>query len=168
VPFTPFFRCPTADLTCRKDSLEEASARLTRTLVGYAFHYPDEPRSLVDEDVEGYPLRPDGHVPARASASVPPAAVSMLTPGIVTDEAAMIDVPVLIVAGEIDVNTDFDAERATYRNAPSVDTMRLPRAAHMHNFASSRERLWRHLHDLGEARATVLRGRTIPSSRPPF
>jgi alpha-beta hydrolase superfamily lysophospholipase len=130
-------------------SLEDAAAQLTQTLVGYAFHYRDEPKDIVAEDVDGYPLRESGTVPAWASATVPPAAVSMLTPGIVAAEAAAIDVPVLVVAAEIDVNTDLDAERAAYESAPSVETMRLERSAHMHNFASSRELLWQRIHQWG-------------------
>ena len=130
-------------------SLEEAAAQLTRTLLGHAFHYPDEPRDIVEQDVDGFPLRESGNVPAWASATVPPAAVSMLTPGIVTDAAVAIDVPVLVVAGEIDVNSDLEAERAAYRSAPSVDTWRLERSAHMHNFATTREQLWQRIHQWG-------------------
>jgi pimeloyl-ACP methyl ester carboxylesterase len=130
-------------------SLEDAAAQLTETLLSYAFHFPDEPREIVDEDVDGFPLRTEGKVPAWASATVPPAAVTMLTPGVVTAEAASVDVPVLVVAGEIDVNTDLDAERAMYCSSPSVETMRLERSAHMHNFAHTRELLWRRIHTWG-------------------
>lgn len=130
-------------------SLEEAAAHLTRTLTRYAFHFPDEPDWLVEEDVDGYPLRPRGNVPSWASPSVPPTAVGMLAPGVVADDVTKVDVPVLVVAAEIDVNPDLDAEAASYTRAPSVETLRLGGAAHMHNFANSRARLWRQLHDWG-------------------
>jgi alpha-beta hydrolase superfamily lysophospholipase len=131
--------------------LEEAVTHMTKALTSYAFHFPDEPSWLVAEDVDGYPLRPGGNVPTWASAAVPPAAVSMLEPGIVAEQAAAIDVPVLIVAAEIDVNPDLAAESAAYPNAPSVETMRLDGAAHMHNFANSREVLWQRIHVWGQA-----------------
>jgi pimeloyl-ACP methyl ester carboxylesterase len=132
-------------------SLEDAAAELTEAVVRYAFHFADEPVSIIDEDVDGYPLRPHGNVPSWASATVPPAAVTMLTPRIVAAEAASVDVPLLLVAGEIDVNPDLDAERAAYPACPSVDTMYLPRAAHMHNFARTREVLWEGVHSWGAA-----------------
>lgn len=130
-------------------SLEDAAAHVTKAITGYAFHFPDEPRWLIDEDLDGYPLRESGTVPSWASASVPPAAVSMLTRGIVADQASAIDVPVLVVAAEIDVNPDLAAEGASYTASPSVETWRLDGAAHMHNFANTRERLWERIHDWG-------------------
>jgi hypothetical protein len=130
-------------------SLEDAAAQLTRNLMTHAFHFRDEPRWLVTEDLEGYPLRPDGRVPTWASATVPPAAVSMLTPGIVANHVSAVDVPVLVVAAEIDVNPDLEAEAAQYTGAPEVETMRLEGAAHMHNFANSRQLLWARIQDFG-------------------
>ncbi len=130
-------------------SLEDAATHITRALTTYAFHFPDEPSWLVTEDVDGYPLRPDGRVPTWASATVPPAAVSMLAPGVVANHAPAVDVPVLVVAAEIDVNLDLEAEAAQYTGSPDVDTMRLEGAAHMHNFANSRELLWARIHDWG-------------------
>jgi hypothetical protein len=37
-------------------TLEEASVQLTRELIQYAFHYPDEPSAIVDQDVDGYSI----------------------------------------------------------------------------------------------------------------
>lgn len=123
-------------------SMEE-SILLTTKALSYAFHYSDVPQEIVQEDIAGFPLRTGA--PAWASASVPPAAASMLDPGVIAKEAAVVDVPVLVVAGEIDVNMDLPAEAAAYASAAKVETMLLPRAAHMHNFASTRQLLWERL-----------------------
>ena len=66
----------------------------------------------------------------------------MLSPGVVTTEAAQIDVPVLIAAGERDVIPEPRAEPAAYRSSPDVTVTIVPQMSHMHNFASTRQQLW--------------------------
>ncbi len=128
---------------------EEVAERLMGAITAYGFHLPDVPAEIVAEDLTGYPLRTGGVVPAWSSTTAPPCAMNMLTPGILAEDAAAVDVPVLVVAGEVDVNMNLDAERSAYRAAPSVDTSRLEGSAHMHNFASSRQRLWDRIHRWG-------------------
>jgi alpha-beta hydrolase superfamily lysophospholipase len=108
----------------------------------YGFHWDDVPRALVAADMEGgYPQRGD-RLPPWASRTVPGCATSMLEPGRIAREAAAIDVPVFIGVGERDVCPDPHAEPAAYRSARDVTLWVQPRAAHMHNFAGTRELLW--------------------------
>lgn len=106
----------------------------------WAFHYSDVPQAIVDADMANYPTRPD--LPVWGSATIPPCAMVMRTPGIFADPAAAIDVPVLLASGEIDVVPDPRAEPTAYSNAPDITVTVIPRMAHMHNFASTRTRLW--------------------------
>src|SRR5262245_5973990 len=69
------------------------------------FHFDDEPREVVAADMADYPTR-NGDVPVWGSATIPPCAVSMLSPGVVAPEAAGITVPVLVAVGERDVVPD--------------------------------------------------------------
>jgi alpha-beta hydrolase superfamily lysophospholipase len=71
--------------------------------------------------------------------------------GVVTKEAAAIEVPVLIAAGEIDVMADPWSEPAAYRGSADVTVCVFPRMAHMHNFSSGRQRLWERLSAWGGA-----------------
>jgi pimeloyl-ACP methyl ester carboxylesterase len=80
-----------------------------------------------------------------ASATVPGAVLSVLTPGVVASEAAAIDVPVLVAMGERDIVADPPGEVRAYLSAPSVDLYMCPRMGHMHNFASTRQLLWRRI-----------------------
>ena len=68
-----------------------------------------------------------------------------LGPNVVTAEAAAIEVPVFIANGEIDVCPDPLIEPSAYSKSPDITTMILPSASHMHNFASTREILWKRL-----------------------
>ena len=112
-------------------------------VVRHAWHWDDVPRALVDRDVPHYAAPHDGSpLPAWRSATVPEIAVDLLEPGYVSRDAAAIDVPVFIAAGERDVVPDLHAEPAAYRAARDVTLYRQPRAAHMHNFASTRALLW--------------------------
>jgi pimeloyl-ACP methyl ester carboxylesterase len=112
-------------------------------VVRYAWHWEDVPSELVDRDVPNYAAPHDGTaLPAWRSATVPEFAADLLTPGYVSADAAAIDVPVFVAAGERDVVSDLRAEPAAYRNALDITLYRQPRSAHMHNFASTRELLW--------------------------
>jgi pimeloyl-ACP methyl ester carboxylesterase len=112
-------------------------------VVRYAWHWDDVPEAVVDRDVAGYPVPLDGApLPPWRSATVPEIAVDLLEPGYVSADAAAIDVPVFVAAGERDVVPDLHAEPSAYRGARDVTLYRQPRAAHMHNFAGTRTLLW--------------------------
>lgn len=109
--------------------------------MAWGFHYDDIDRQVVAEDMDR-----GGVVPPWGSASLPfGVACAVLTPGIIAPEAAAITVPVLVGMGERDVLTDPRAELRAYRSATSVDWFECPRMGHMHNFASTRELLWRRI-----------------------
>jgi alpha-beta hydrolase superfamily lysophospholipase len=114
------------------------------------FHYDDEPRDLVAADMVDYPTR-RGNVPRWASATMPPCARSMLSPGVVAPEAATITVPVFVGVGERDVCPQPLTEPAAYPRATDVTVFVCPRMSHMHNFASTRERFWARLASWADA-----------------
>lgn len=117
----------------------------------WSFHYEDVDPTIYREDLRGgYPFRTD-FVPPWGSATIPPAAASMLAPSVVADEAAAIEVPVFIGVGERDVCPDPRSEPASYRSANQIGLCVVERMAHMHNFASSRSVLWERLHRWGES-----------------
>jgi pimeloyl-ACP methyl ester carboxylesterase len=125
----------------------------------FCFHYPDEDPELMEADLASY--RPYSDV-ARGdestpwgSATVPPCAITMMTEGAVAKEAAAIDVPVFIGAGERDVVPDPWAEPAAYRASRYVTVSVTPRMAHMHNFAHTRHELWARLSAFASAVADV-------------
>jgi alpha-beta hydrolase superfamily lysophospholipase len=103
----------------------------------YCFHWPDANAVLVDADLASYePFA---------------GAVTMMTAGAVTPEAGAIDVPVLVACGERDVVPDPWAEPTAYRSSRDVSVFVVERMAHMHNFARTREVLWRRLDALVRA-----------------
>lgn len=112
-------------------------------VVRYAWHWDDVPAAIVDRDVAGY-LAPESDTPPPPwrSPTVPEIAIDLIQPGYVSADAAAIDVPVFVAAGERDVVPDLHAEPAAYRSARDVTLYRQPRAAHMHNFAGTRALLW--------------------------
>ena len=115
-----------------------------------SFHYDDVPEDIVAEDMLGYPFRIGVPVPAWASIHMPGGPRfaperGPLGPGVVTEEAAAITVPVFIANGEIDTAADPRAEPTAYAASPDITTMILPRASHMHNFAGTRAILWKRL-----------------------
>lgn len=115
-----------------------------------SFHFDDVPEDIVAEDLLGYPARIGVPVPAWGAIHMPGGprfapARGPLGPGVVADEAAVIDVPVFIANGEIDVCPDPRMEPNAYAASPDITTMILPRASHMHNFAGTRVTLWKRL-----------------------
>jgi len=112
----------------------------------HAFHFADVDDAIVEEDLRGYPYRVGVPVPTWAATSLPGGANAtvrdLLGLHAVAAEAAAIDVPVLVANGEIDVCPDPRAEPAAYARSPDITTFVLARSAHMHNFASTRTRLW--------------------------
>jgi pimeloyl-ACP methyl ester carboxylesterase len=121
------------------------SSRSTADFV-YPFHWEDVPRDILDADMAGgYPIRKTA--PPWGSLTIPNCVIAMMSPGFVADEAAAIDVPVLLAMGERDtVPTPLD-EPAAFRRASDVSVFVVPQMAHMHNFASTRKRLWERFHD---------------------
>lgn len=107
----------------------------------YPFHWEDVPRDILDADMAGgYPLRRT--VPPCGSGTIPTCALQMMSPGFVAAEAAAITVPVLVGVGERDVCPEPLAEARAYTRAQDVSIYVVPQMAHMHNFASTRLRLW--------------------------
>jgi len=115
-----------------------------------SFHFDDVPEDIVAEDLLGYPARIGVPVPAWGTPFMPGGPNfaperGPLGPGVVTEEAAAIDVPVFIGNGEIDTCPDPLAEPTAYPKSLDVTTIILPRSSHMHNFAGTREILWKRL-----------------------
>jgi alpha-beta hydrolase superfamily lysophospholipase len=113
--------------------------------MAWGFHWDDVDPAVVERDLHDFPFR-SGDLPPWASATVPVAAsLWCLAPGSSLAEAAGIRVPVLVGMGERDVLVEPRGEGRAYLSSPSVDWFRCPRMAHMHNFAGTRELLWRRL-----------------------
>ncbi|BBZ74174.1 alpha/beta hydrolase [Mycobacterium paraseoulense] len=107
------------------------------------FHLSDVPAGVVAADR------------VVATSMVPRVFGTAMIPGVVAEHAALIDVPVLIGYGAVDVSPDPRAEAAVYRSCPDITTLVVADSAHCHNMASSRHRLWRRL--LGWAATVTLR-----------
>lgn len=111
----------------------------------YPFHWEDVPADILEADMAGgYPIRRTA--PEFGSLTIPHCAVQMMTPGCFTEDAARITVPVLIGLGERDTCPDPRAEPSAYAGSADISVYIVPRMAHMHNFASTRELLWTRLH----------------------
>jgi pimeloyl-ACP methyl ester carboxylesterase len=120
-------------------SVEEASREVGDFV--YPFHWEDVPADLLEADLSGgYPMRRTA--PAWGSLTLPPVAVTLMTPGVLSADAAAIRVPVLIAVGERDVCPAPHAEPSAYSGSRDVGLFIVPRMAHMHNFASTRALLW--------------------------
>lgn len=128
----------------RQTPLDQLSVKLSGDLVPdyvYPFHWEDEPADIVSADMEGgFPLRKNA--PKFGSMTLPRCAVAMNSPGFFTPEVARIDVPVLIAGGERDVMPDVRREPTAFINSDDVSVFIVPRMAHMHNFANTRQWLW--------------------------
>jgi hypothetical protein len=123
-------------------------------LVTPGFHFDDVGRGVVSRDMTDYPAR-DGDLPTWGSATIPPCAMTMMSPGAVAPEAAMIRVPVLVAAGERDVVPDPKREPLAYTQAADITVYVCPRMAHMHNFAGTRHQLWARIHAWGTSIAML-------------
>lgn len=110
----------------------------------YPFHWEDVPADILDADMKGgYPKRDTA--PPWGSLTVPPCVLACNSPHFFAAEVAAIDVPILLAMGERDVCPDPHREPAEFTASPDVSLFIVPTMAHMHNFASTRERLWRRL-----------------------
>ena len=105
-----------------------------------AFHWDDVPPHFVDADMSAK-APGERPVPPWISATAPNAG-NLLFPGALAAEAAVVDVPVLIGMGELDVTRDPVRELAAFVSARDVGIFQVPRMAHMHNFAGTREQMW--------------------------
>jgi pimeloyl-ACP methyl ester carboxylesterase len=120
----------------------------------YPFHWDDEPEAIVRADMEGgYPIRKSA--PAFASLTIPRCVVAMNSPGYFTPEVSHIDVPVLMACGERDVSPDIRREATAFFNSNDISIFVVPRMAHMHNFAHTRQILWRRVNDWSRMQAEV-------------
>lgn len=110
----------------------------------YPFHWEDVPEDILQVDMAGgYPIRRTS--PVFGSLTLPPCAAQMMTPGVVKTEAAAVTVPVLIAVGERDVCPVPHQEPSAFSGSDDVSLVVVPRMAHMHNFAGTRELLWRRI-----------------------
>ncbi|WP_082945550.1 alpha/beta hydrolase [Mycobacterium sp. E2733] len=99
------------------------------------FHLGDVPTDVVAADC------------VVAKSMVPRVFGTAMIPGVVAEHAALIDVPVLLGYGVVDVSPDPRAEAGLYRRCPDITTLVLAGSAHCHNMSSSRHRIWRRLLD---------------------
>jgi pimeloyl-ACP methyl ester carboxylesterase len=119
----------------------------------WAFYWEDVPRALVDADMgSGYPRT--GTPPAWGSATTPPVVFTMLTPGVVSAEAAAVVSPVLVAAGARDVIPDLRAEASAYSGSRDITVVEIPAMAHMHSMAGTRADLWNRVHEWAESLLT--------------
>ena len=135
----------------RATPVAELSIELTSSKVPdfvYPFHWPEEPEDIVRADMEGgYPHRSRDRAPKFGSVTCPRFTVAMMSPAFMTPDAARIKVPVLMVAGERDVQPDIRREPTAFINSNDVSVYVVPRMAHMHNFAPTRRVLWQRVAD---------------------
>ncbi|MEX5635303.1 hypothetical protein [Parafrankia sp. FMc2] len=113
------------------------------------FHYDDVARELVLADLVDYPLR-RGRLPFWATDVIPPSSMTMMSPGAVAAEAAMIRAPVFVGVGERDVAPHPRSEPAAYLQSSDVTVYMQPCMGHMHNFASTRLTFWNRIHAWAE------------------
>ncbi|HVU72664.1 MAG TPA: alpha/beta hydrolase [Mycobacteriales bacterium] len=116
----------------------------------WAFYAEDVPRELVDADMgSGYPR--SGTPPPWGSATTPPVVFTMMTPGVVSAEAAAISAPVLVASGSRDVIPDLRAEAAAYSGTRDITLVEVPGMAHMHAMAGTRTALFARIHAWAES-----------------
>ena len=120
----------------------------------WAFHWEDVDPRIVDADMRPGRERTEAP-PAWSSPTTPAVVFSMVTPGVVTTEAAAITAPVLVAAGERDVVPDLLAEAGAYTSCTDITLVEIPTMAHMHNMAGTRQLLWDRLHRWGTSILTA-------------
>jgi pimeloyl-ACP methyl ester carboxylesterase len=134
---------------------EAARIVLANTDWAWGFHWdqpdpadtsrpPHDLASLIAADIAaGLPLRQTP--PAWGSSTAPGFGASAMLPGAMADEAARIDVPVLLAMGERDVCHPLAQEVAALTSATDISALVVPQMAHMHNFAVTRSAVWERL-----------------------
>jgi alpha-beta hydrolase superfamily lysophospholipase len=124
---------------------EAGSGDLNRNLA-WSFHLEDVPAALHEADItESFPAR-EHYCAPWGSRTMPEAAFELMTPGILLADAAAVTCPVFIAFGERDLAHDPWAEPAAFSSSSDLTLVVMPGMAHMHNFARTREKLWRRLH----------------------
>jgi alpha-beta hydrolase superfamily lysophospholipase len=143
-------------------AMEHGPQEAAWTSLAWGFHHDDVPQEIVEQDLMHYDAIAHGGVPAghetapwNSYTTPHRAARSTLTPGVVATEAAAISVPVLCAMGVRDLVPDPLGEPRAFRSARSVDLFICPRMGHMHNFAGTRELVWRRIHLFGEWCAAI-------------
>jgi pimeloyl-ACP methyl ester carboxylesterase len=146
--------------------LADVPARLgpTEDQLRFCFHWPDPTNDLIERDLASYRpgsdvVRGDAASPW-GSATIPLFSMTILGAGAVAREAAALHVPVLVACGARDVVPDPWLEPSAYRGSRDVSVFVVPDMAHMHNFAATREMLWRRIADFA-------RGVSAPRARRP-
>jgi pimeloyl-ACP methyl ester carboxylesterase len=112
---------------------------------------PPELAALIAADIAaGLPIRqaPSQTTSEWATTGYPGFAAESVLPGAVADEAARIDVPVLLAMGERDVCRPLAEEVAALKSATDIRVVVVPQMAHMHNFATTRTQIWDRLDEL--------------------
>lgn len=120
----------------------EGLAKLASFDFHYAFHWEDVPDRFAEADVAGQ--RGTGPLPYWRSATTPNAG-NGLVPGHLAGAAATVVVPTLLGMGERDVCQDTLRELAAFLSTRDLAVFVAPKMAHMHNFAGTREAMWRRL-----------------------
>ncbi len=121
-----------------KSDAAEGLARFADFDWRYAYHWEDVPEHYAAVNEQS---TDDAPLPDWKSETSPNAAGSLL-PGYYAEEAAKVNVPVLLAMGERDVTQDPLREVAAFISASDLAFFVVPRMAHMHNFAGTRRRLW--------------------------
>ncbi len=112
----------------------------------YCHFWDDVEEDIVEADFGGgYPVRRT--TPYWGSTTLPACALTMLAPGFLAREAGVIEVPVFLGFGERDGSENPRAEPSAYAKSRDILLCIVPRMAHMHNFATTRSRLWDRLAD---------------------
>jgi alpha-beta hydrolase superfamily lysophospholipase len=96
------------------------------------YFFDDVPQAVIEADMKAGVSQDPG----------PVTMAGMMIGGITADDAAVIDVPVLLGWGERDASTDIRMESTYYRSSPDVTFHYLPRSGHCQNFASGRATHW--------------------------
>jgi hypothetical protein len=120
------------------------------------FHWDDVPGEIVAADMLEYPTR-KGDVPVWGSATIPPCAMTMMSPGAISPEAASITAPVFVGVGERDTVPFPRREPTAYQQANDITVFVCRRMAHMHNFAGTRTQMWARFHIWADGIAAVHR-----------
>ena len=143
LPWTPRDVLPSTGVFTNAPALADAGGGAVS--LAWGFHFDDVDPAVVARDMDDYPAR-HGDLPPWGSATIPgTVALWCVSPGSTLTEAAAIRCPVLLAVGERDVVVDPWGEPRAYGSALSVDLFVCPRMAHMHNFAGTREVLWRRI-----------------------
>lgn len=131
-------------------------------LLRYGFHAAEDDPDLMEADMPTSPQADAaaGKLPPWRVDSAPACAASMMADGAVAKEASAIVTPVLVGCGEIDLVADPWLEPSAFRGSRDVALFVVPRMAHMHNFAQTRDLLWARLDRFAEVTAAK------PNQRP--